>query len=67
MLEIIKVSVYPRKELICVVNTGLKTLCSLVEIADDKTHRLQLATEEVFLYAVHTVRQEDIKSKITAR
>ena len=67
MLELIKLSVYPKKELICVINCGLKALCTQVNIANDKAYRLQLATEEIFIYAVHTVQKATIHSMITAR
>ncbi|GAB6058066.1 hypothetical protein [Desulfonatronum parangueonense] len=67
MIEVVRVTVAPRKELVVVVNAGLEGLCRLMNYPEDVSKRLQLATEEVFLYVVNTIRTTKMNADITAR
>lgn len=67
MLEVVRVTVAPKKELIGVVNAGLAALCNLTNFPEAKAKRLQLATEELFLYALSTIRQAGLKVNVTVR
>lgn len=67
MLEVVRVTVAPRKEMISVVNAGLAALCELTHFPEAKAKRLQLATEELFLYALSTIRQSRLNVDVTVR
>lgn len=67
MLELVRLSVCPKPEMIVVVNAGLEALCSHIRFPQDKAERLQLATEEIFLYALSTIRKADLRSIVTIR
>lgn len=67
MIEVVRVTVAPKKELVGVVNAGLEGLCRLMNFPDDKINRLQLATEEVFLYVVSTIKTSKKNADITVR
>jgi anti-sigma regulatory factor (Ser/Thr protein kinase) len=67
MLELVTVSVTPKPEMICVPNAGLAALCEHVKLSGEKAHRLQLATEEIFIYAVTTLRKAGLNTPITFR
>lgn len=67
MLELVRVSVCPKPEMIAVVNAGLEALCRHIHYPVDKSRRLQLATEEIFLYALNTIRKANLRSILTVR
>lgn len=67
MLEVVTVTVAPRRDLIGVVNAGLAALCGIIRFPEDKAKRLQLATEEVFAYAISTIKAAKLNSEITVR
>ncbi len=53
--------------MISVVNAGLNALCCQINFTDEQCRRLQLATEEIFLYSLHTIRRAGLKSPVTVR
>ncbi|NCC25924.1 MAG: hypothetical protein EOM25_12145, partial [Deltaproteobacteria bacterium] len=67
MSEVVRITVVPRREMITVVNGGLSALCALAGIDREQAGRLQLATEEVFLYSVQTIRKAGLESMVTVR
>jgi anti-sigma regulatory factor (Ser/Thr protein kinase) len=67
VFELVKVTVSPRPDLISVINAGLKALCEIVCLSPENCSRLQLATEEVFLYAVKTLKTAELNAAITVR
>ncbi len=67
MIEVVRVTVAARREMVVVVNAGLESLCRLMNYPEDKTKRLQLATEEVFLYVVSTIKTSKKNADITVR
>ena len=67
MLELVRISVCPKAEIIGVVNAGLDALCAYIAFPVDKARRLQLATEEIYLYTINTIRRAGLKSTVTVR
>ncbi|MFP4108456.1 MAG: hypothetical protein ACLFP9_06090 [Desulfonatronovibrio sp.] len=67
MLELVRASVCPKPEMVAVVNAGLEALCTHIRYPADKTRRLQLATEEIFLYALNTIHKASLRSILTVR
>ncbi len=67
MIELATISVNADRRLIGVVNAGLRALCEQLGMKETRRHRLQLATEEVFLYCVETIRKTATGGVVTAR
>lgn len=67
MQEVVRVTVTPRREMVVVVNAGLEALCRLRNISQEEAKRLQLAVEEVFLYALSTIKTSKHNADISAR
>ncbi len=67
MREIATIHVIPDKRMVGLLTAGLKALCDRFGLDRDKTLRLQLAVEEVFLYCLSTLQENAGRSRITAR
>lgn len=67
MIELATISVKADRRLIGVVNAGLRALCEQLGMEETRRHRLQLATEEVFLYCVETIRRTGTGGPVTVR
>jgi len=67
MIELATVSVKADRRLICVVNAGLRALCDQLGLDEKRRYRLQLGTEEVFLYCVDTIRKTGTGGAVTVR
>lgn len=67
MIEVVRVTVSPEPEMISVVNAGLNALCRQISFTDNQCRRLQLATEEIFVYSLHTISRAGLKSPVTVR
>ena len=67
MQEVVRVTVTPRREMVVVVNAGLEALCRLRKTPQEDAKRLQLAVEEVFLYALSTIKTSKHNADISAR
>ncbi len=67
MQEVVRVTVTPRREMVVVVNAGLEALCRLRKTPQEDARRLQLAVEEVFLYALSTIKTSKHNADISAR
>ena len=67
MAEVVRVTVAPRREMAVVVNAGLEALCRVLHLPEDAAARLRLATEEVFLYALSTIKTSKMNADISAR
>lgn len=67
MIELATITVKADRRLIGVVNAGLRALCDQLGMEEQRRFRLQLATEEVFLYCVETIRKTGTGGDVTVR
>lgn len=67
VIELAIVTVKADRRLISVVNAGLRALCEQLGMEEERRFRLQLATEEIFLYCVETIRKSGLGGTVTTR
>lgn len=62
-----RVTVVPRREMAIVVSAGLEGLCLLRDTPREDALQLQSAVEEIFAYAVSTIKTSKLNADISAR
>ncbi|TVQ97129.1 MAG: hypothetical protein EA399_14095 [Desulfovibrionales bacterium] len=67
MVELVRVTVAPLREMAGVVAAGVKAICRVRNTLFADANQLQLAVEEVFLYALSTIKTSKYNADITAR
>lgn len=67
MTDVVRITVAPRREMVVVVTAGLEAMCCVRNTPREDVEQLRMAVEEVFLYALSTVKTTKLNADISVR